>query len=247
MVGGPLFATAVVEVLIGALVEALSHRCWLWVVVVQRGVVRPMVPVPKRPVWHRQAARVAMPQLGGTQRDDIAAGGLQQDLGRPWVLDRVLESHHQGGQGPGYAMDLVAPCFRDRIVHLEADAMFIANFPEHPGGLGAHGGRAVVDERAHDDYRRLLALCRHPGEPQGPVVLQAVLGGFEGVWRSVNSDLNRDVVQVARGVRVVSDEGGKVLRRSRGGPGHGTLRVTRTSKQAGEALRSQGHHYARVM
>ena len=35
--------------------------------------------------------------------------------------------------------------------------------------------------------------------------------------------------------------------RSRGGPGHGTLPWTRTSKQAGKALRSQGHHYARVM
>ena len=38
-----------------------------------------------------------------------------------------------------------------------------------------------------------------------------------------------------------------VLTRSRGGPGHGTLRLTRRSKQAGKALRSQGHHYARVM
>ena len=28
VVGGPLFATAVVEVLIGALVEALPHHCW---------------------------------------------------------------------------------------------------------------------------------------------------------------------------------------------------------------------------
>ena len=28
---------------------------------------------------------------------------------------------------------------------------------------------------------------------------------------------------------------------------HGTLRVTRTGEQAGKALRSQGHHYARVM
>ena len=34
---------------------------------------------------------------------------------------------------------------------------------------------------------------------------------------------------------------------SRGGPGHGTLRRTRTSKQAGKALRSQGHSHARVM
>ena len=38
-----------------------------------------------------------------------------------------------------------------------------------------------------------------------------------------------------------------VLTRSRGGPGHGTLRWTRTSEQAGKALRSQGHHCARVM
>ena len=35
--------------------------------------------------------------------------------------------------------------------------------------------------------------------------------------------------------------------RSCGGPGHGTLRWTRTSEQAGKALRSQGHHCARVM
>ena len=37
------------------------------------------------------------------------------------------------------------------------------------------------------------------------------------------------------------------IARPRGGPGHGTLRWTRTSKQAGKALRSQGHHHARVM
>ena len=34
---------------------------------------------------------------------------------------------------------------------------------------------------------------------------------------------------------------------SRGGPGHGTLRRARTSKQAGKALRSQGYPYALVM
>ena len=34
VVGGPLFAAAVVEVLIGALVEAFLLRCWPWVVVV---------------------------------------------------------------------------------------------------------------------------------------------------------------------------------------------------------------------
>ena len=34
---------------------------------------------------------------------------------------------------------------------------------------------------------------------------------------------------------------------SRGGPGHGTLRWTHASEQAGKALRSQGHHCAHVM
>ena len=38
-----------------------------------------------------------------------------------------------------------------------------------------------------------------------------------------------------------------IMTRSRGGPGHGTLRRTRTSKQAGKALRSRGDHHARVM
>ena len=38
-----------------------------------------------------------------------------------------------------------------------------------------------------------------------------------------------------------------VVTRSRGGPGHGTLRWTRASEQAGKALRSQGHHCAHVM
>ena len=40
---------------------------------------------------------------------------------------------------------------------------------------------------------------------------------------------------------------GYVVTHYRGGPGHGTLRWTRTSKQAGKVLRSQGHHHARVM
>ena len=37
------------------------------------------------------------------------------------------------------------------------------------------------------------------------------------------------------------------MTRSRGGPGHGTLRWTRASEQAGKALRSQGHQCAHVM
>ena len=42
-------------------------------------------------------------------------------------------------------------------------------------------------------------------------------------------------------------KGLEILTRSRGGPGHRTLRWTRAGKQAGKALRSQGHHHARVM
>ena len=65
VVGGLLFAAAVVEVLIGALVEAFPHHRRPRDVVVGEGVVRPVVPMQRRRVWHRQAARVAVPQLGG--------------------------------------------------------------------------------------------------------------------------------------------------------------------------------------
>ena len=58
----------------GALIEALPHRCWPRVAIVGEGVVRPVVPMPQRCVWHRQAARVAVPQPGGAQRDDVARG-----------------------------------------------------------------------------------------------------------------------------------------------------------------------------
>ena len=71
VVGGLLLAAAVVGMCIGALVEAFPHRCRPRVVVVGEGVVRPVVPMPGRRVWHRQAARVAVPQLG-----DVARGGL---------------------------------------------------------------------------------------------------------------------------------------------------------------------------
>ena len=48
LVSGLLFAAVVSEVLIGALIEAFAHRCWPRVVVVGEGVVRPVVPVPRR-------------------------------------------------------------------------------------------------------------------------------------------------------------------------------------------------------
>ena len=60
VVGGLLLAAAVVEVFIGALVEAFPHRRRPRVVVVGEGVVWPVVPVPRRRVRHRQAARVAV-------------------------------------------------------------------------------------------------------------------------------------------------------------------------------------------
>ena len=175
MVRGSLCATAVVEVLVGALVEALPHRRWPWVVVVGEVLVQPVVPLPESRVWHRQTARGAVPQLGGTQRDDVAREGLQLDVGRPGARDGLVESHPHSSQGQGYAADQVAPrqgCdFRDGIVHLGADAMHAGDVPEHPGGLGAHRGRVVVGERAYEGNRYLLAPCWHPCELQGPVVV----------------------------------------------------------------------------
>ena len=57
----------------------------------------------------------------------------------------------------------------------------------------------------------LLAPRWHPRKPQGPVILPPVLQGVESVPRPVLCDLECDVVQVARGVGVVGDEGSNVL------------------------------------
>ena len=59
VVGGLLLAAAVMKVFMGALVEAFPHRRRPRVVVVGEGVVRPVASMPRRSVWHRQAARVA--------------------------------------------------------------------------------------------------------------------------------------------------------------------------------------------
>ena len=103
-----------------------------------------MVPMPRRRVLHRQAARVAVPQLGGAQRDDVARGRLQLDVDCSGACDGVVEPHSQGGQGLGYAVDPVAPCqgceLRDRVVYLGAYAVRTGDLPEHPGDLAAHGG-----------------------------------------------------------------------------------------------------------
>ena len=76
LVGGLLLTAAIVEVFIGALVEAFPHRRRPRIVVVGEGVAWPVVPMPRCCVRHRQAARVAVPQLGGAQRDDVARRGL---------------------------------------------------------------------------------------------------------------------------------------------------------------------------
>ena len=60
VVGGLLLAAAIVEVFIGALVEAFPHRRRPRVVVVGEGVVWPVMPMPRRRVRHRQGARVAV-------------------------------------------------------------------------------------------------------------------------------------------------------------------------------------------
>ena len=69
-----------------------------------------------------------------------------------------------------------------------------------------------MDKRAHEGPCCLLAPRSHPRESQCPVILQAVPRGVEGVLRPVLRDLDRDVVQVARGVGVVGDEGVDILR-----------------------------------
>ena len=109
VVGGLLLAAAIVEVFIGALVEAFPHRRRPRVFVVGEAVAGPVVPMPRRCVRHRQAARVAVSQLGAAQRNDVARRGLQLDMGRPGARDGVVQPHSQGGQGPGYAVDPVTP------------------------------------------------------------------------------------------------------------------------------------------
>ena len=58
----------------------------------------------------------------------------------------------------------------------------------------------MAEECAHEGNCCLRAPCRHPCKPQGPVILQAVPGGVKGVPRPVLRALDRDVVQVVRGV-----------------------------------------------
>ena len=72
----------------------------------------------------------------------------------------------------------------------------------------------MVDERAHEGHRCLLAPRWHPRESQGTAILQAVPRGVESPPRPVLRDLDRDVVQVARAFGVVADEGGDILRHS---------------------------------
>ena len=57
----------------------------------------------------------------------------------------------------------------------------------------------------------------------------------------------KDRVKATLIVQGIKDPAGASMTRSRGGPGHGTLRWTRASEQAGKALRSQGHQCAHVM
>ena len=85
-----------------------------------------------------------------------------------------------------------------------------------------------------------VSLCLLEGLPQAPEDIRVILGrgevagvDFQGMERIGQHGF-------PCGLR-------HPLTRSPGGPGHGTLRLTRTGKQAGKALRSQGHHYARVM
>ena len=60
VVGGLRLAAAIVKVVIGALVEAFQHCRRPRFVVVGEGVVWPVVLMPRRRVWQRQAARLAV-------------------------------------------------------------------------------------------------------------------------------------------------------------------------------------------
>ena len=71
VVGGLLLAAAIVEVFIGAFSEAFPHRRRPQVVAVGEWLAWPVVPIQRRRVWHGQAARVAVSQLDGVQRDDF--------------------------------------------------------------------------------------------------------------------------------------------------------------------------------
>ena len=76
VVGGLLLAAAIVKELIGALDGAFPHNRRPRVVVVGEGLLRPVVPMPRRGLWHHHAARVAVPQRGSAQRDNVARRGL---------------------------------------------------------------------------------------------------------------------------------------------------------------------------
>ena len=109
VVAGLLFTAAIVEVFIGASVEAFSRRRLPRVVVVGEGVAWPVVPMPRRCVRHRQAARVAVSQLGDAQRDDVAWRDCIWTWAAPGARDGVVQPHSRGGQGPEYAVDPDAP------------------------------------------------------------------------------------------------------------------------------------------
>ena len=75
VVGGLLLVVAIVEVFIGALIEAFPQRRRPRVVVVGEGVPWPVVPMPRRCVGHRQAARVTRSQPGGARSVTMLPGG----------------------------------------------------------------------------------------------------------------------------------------------------------------------------
>ena len=73
--------------------------------------------------------------------------------------------------------------------------------------------------------------------------------GIHTLWRFPCASIHPSLLFAARTRKVPARACVAValMTRSPGGPGHGTLQWTRTSEQAGKALRSQGHHCARVM
>ena len=95
VVGRLLLTAAIVEVLIGALPEAFPHRRRPRVVVVGEGVAWPVVPMPRRCVRHRQAARVGL-QLGCLV---CSTRNRWMGQGVAWVMAQQAEE--EGGRGSG--------------------------------------------------------------------------------------------------------------------------------------------------
>ena len=101
--------------------------------------------------------------------------------------------------------------------------------------------REALDDDDDDDEPAETAVCAF-------VAKNLNAGSNRGSWKPLQKGWRKKEKREQRRMGDPPLSFGKfILTRSRGGPGHGTLRWTRASEQAGKALRSQGHQCAHVM